>query len=263
MKKKPIVLVTGSSRGIGRGIAICAAVVGYRVAVHYNSRRDAAEETLQALRAIDGVEHDDVEAFGASLGDGGARERLVEEVFDRFGGLDALVNNAGIAPPVRADIVDAGTESFAEVMKVNLEAPYFLTQAVARRWLSAGTPSDQTAPRNVVFVTSISAVTASTSRGEYCVSKAGLSMAAQLWAARLAAEGVVVVEVRPGITATDMTAGVKEKYDRLIADGLVPQARWATPDDVGRVVAAVLRGELAFSTGSIVNVDGGLLIPRL
>lgn len=263
MSSKPVVLVTGSSRGIGRGIAVCAATVGYRVAVHYNSRRDAAEETLEILRGIDGVDQDDVEAFGAGLGNAKERERLVEEVFSHFGRLDALVNNAGIAPRVRADLLDATAESFNEVMQVNLEAPYFLTQAVARRWLATDVSSRETADRKVVFVTSISAETVSTSRGEYCVSKAGLSMAAQLWAARLAGDGISVLEVRPGITATDMTAGVKQKYDKLIAEGLVPQGRWATPEDVGRVVAAFLRGDMPFSTGSVVNVDGGLLIPRL
>jgi NAD(P)-dependent dehydrogenase (short-subunit alcohol dehydrogenase family) len=179
-----------------------------------------------------------------------------------FGGVNALVNNAGRAPRVRADLLEASEESFEDLLRTNLQGPYFLTQAVARVMLErrAGDPAF---PAAIVFVTSVSAELASINRGDYCVSKAGLSMGARLFAARLAADGIPVYEVRPGIIATDMTAGVKEIYDHRIAGGLVPERRWGQPDDVGKVVAALVRGDLPYATGSIVDVDGGLSIPRL
>jgi NAD(P)-dependent dehydrogenase (short-subunit alcohol dehydrogenase family) len=192
---------------------------------------------------------------------------MVAEVNDRLGRIDALVNNAGIAPRKRADIVDAEEESFSQLMSVNLQGPYFLSQTVVRYWLGLN-GSAAPEPRipggfKLVFISSISAATVSVARGEYCVSKAGLAMAAQLWAARLANSNVQVYEVRPGIMATDMTAGVKEKYDALIAEGLVPQRRWGTPEDVGKGVAALLRGDFPFSTGEIIYTDGGFHISRL
>ena len=184
-------------------------------------------------------------------------------LFRSFGTLDALVNNAGIAPRVRADILEASEESFDELMATNVRGPYFLTREIARRWLAG--PRDTPLPggRKVVFVTSISAETASTTRGDYCMSKAALSMAAKLWAARLAPEGIPVYEVRPGIMLTDMTSGVKEKYDALLAQGLVPQGRWGTPEDTGKAVRALLEGAFPFSTGGIFDVDGGFHVSRL
>jgi NAD(P)-dependent dehydrogenase (short-subunit alcohol dehydrogenase family) len=164
---------------------------------------------------------------------------------------------------VRADIVDATEESFDELIAVNLKGPYFLSQAAARHWLAHPGQARLPGGYKLVFVTSVSADMASVNRGEYCVSKAGLSMATKLWATRLAAEGVQVFEVRPGVMATDMTAGVREKYDRLIAGGLVPQGRWGTAEDVGRAVAALVEGRVPFSTGDVVNVDGGLHLQRL
>jgi len=163
---------------------------------------------------------------------------------------------------VRADLLDATEESFEELVRTNLQGPYFLTQAIARDQI-ARRRADPSFTASIVFVTSVSATMASTNRGDYCVSKAGLSMAARLFAARLAPEGIPVYEVRPGIIATDMTATVRDVYDRRIADGLVPDRRWGTPDDVGRIVAALLRGDAPYATGTIVNVDGGLSIPRL
>ena len=176
--------------------------------------------------------------------------------------MHALVNNAGRAPRVRADLLEAGEESFEELVRTNLQGPYFLTQAVARRMLEQR-KADPSSFAAIVFVTSVSAEMASPSRGEYCVSKAGLSMAARLYAARLAADGIPVYEVRPGIIDTDMTAGVHDAYDRRIAEGLVPEGRWGQPDDVGRAVASLLRGDLSHATGTVVRVDGGLSIPRL
>ena len=168
-----------------------------------------------------------------------------------------------MGPRVRADILDASEASFEEVVRTNLQGPYFLTQAVARRWLSDRAPSALSQGFKIVFITSISAVTASVGRGEYCVSKAGLSMAAQLWAARLAGSGIQVYELRPGIMETDMTKGVKGKYDAMIEQGVVPQGRWGYPDDVGKAVRSLLEGDFAFSTGNIFNVDGGFHISRL
>jgi len=186
----------------------------------------------------------------------------VQRLRARYGALHALVNNAGRAPRSRADLLDAREESFEELMRTNLQGPYFLTQAIAREQ-AMRRQADPAFTAAIVFITSVSAEMASVNRGEYCVSKAGLSMAARLFAARLAIHGIPVYEVRPGIIETDMTAGVKEAYDRRIAEGLVPERRWGTPDDVGRLVAALLRGDAPYATGSIVNVDGGLSLPRL
>jgi NAD(P)-dependent dehydrogenase (short-subunit alcohol dehydrogenase family) len=164
---------------------------------------------------------------------------------------------------VRADILDATEDSFDELIAVNLKGPYFLSQAVAKHWLDDGGPSRLGGGHKLVFVTSASAARASINRGEYCVSKAGLAMAVKLWATRLAGDGIQVFEVRPGIMATDMTAAVKDKYDRMIADGLVPQGRWGTGEDVGLAVSALLSGRFPFSTGDVLNVDGGLHLERL
>jgi NAD(P)-dependent dehydrogenase (short-subunit alcohol dehydrogenase family) len=196
----------------------------------------------------------------ADIGEEDAAERLVEAVDRRFGRLDLLVNNAGVAPRERKDILEATRESFDRLLRINLRGPYFLTQAAARYMLERKTADFR---RCIVFITSISAAVASTNRGEYCISKAGLSMASLLWAARLAEEGIVVYEVRPGIIKSDMTAKVAAHYDRLIAEGLTLQRRWGTPEDVGRAVAMLARGELAYSTGQVVMVDGGMSVRRL
>jgi NAD(P)-dependent dehydrogenase (short-subunit alcohol dehydrogenase family) len=188
--------------------------------------------------------------------------RFIAAVRERWGRPGALVNNAGRGPRVRADLLDATEESFDEILRTNLQGPYFLTQQVARL-LVAERREHVDATAAIVFVTSVSAVLASTNRGEYCVSKAGLSMAARLFAVRLAEHGIPVYEVRPGIIATDMTAPLRAAYDKRIADGLVPAKRWGTPEDVGRVVCALLRGDLPYASGSVIDVDGGLSIPRL
>lgn len=273
----PIALVTGSSRGLGRGIALELARSGFSVAIHYSGNEAAALETARACREAATAAGQEFDIFQADLSDPAARSRLAGEVFARFGTLDALVNNAGMGPRVREDIVYATEASFDEVLKTNLYGPYFLTQDIARRWLEgdnatknesvpgAALPEGCPIPggRKIVFVTSISSETISTARGEYCVSKAGLSMAAALWATRLAAEGIQVYEVRPGIMLTDMTSGVKGKYDALIGQGIVPQMRWGSPEDIGRAVRSLLTGDFAFSTGSVINVDGGFHLSRL
>jgi NAD(P)-dependent dehydrogenase (short-subunit alcohol dehydrogenase family) len=260
----PVALVTGASRGLGRGIAVELASLGCSVAINYAGNLAAAEETVSLCKAA--AKNPAAQRFVPIQGDIGntaARAELVSGTLAAFGRIDALVNNAGVAPKVRADITEAGEDSFEEIIRTNLQGPYFLTQAVVRHWLA-----DKPAPLlpggfKVVFVTSISADTASVMRGDYCISKAGLAMAAQLWAARLAADNVQVVEIRPGIMATDMTTVVKGKYDDLIASGLVPQRRWGTPEDVGRAVRAVVAGDFAFSTGAVIPVDGGFHLRRL
>ncbi len=262
-ERVPGALVTGSSRGLGRGVALELARAGFSVAVHCAANRAAAEETarLCVARARDGAQRFPI--VEGDLGEAEGPGRIWAAAVAALGAVDALVNNAGIAPRVRADITEAGMESFDEVLRVNLRGPYFLAQAAARWWLAHPGGSAIGGGYKLVFVTSISADTASVMRGEYCVSKAGLAMACRLWAARLAGSGAQVYEVRPGIMETDMTAGVKEKYDRLIGEGLVPQGRWGTPEDVGRAVRGILAGDLAFSTGSVIHVDGGFHISRL
>jgi NAD(P)-dependent dehydrogenase (short-subunit alcohol dehydrogenase family) len=253
-----VALVTGGTRGIGLGIARALARDGFDLALCGVREGEEVAPVLAELRAGGGEAH----YFRADVGERQDRLRLVAEVRERLGRMHVLVNNAGVAPRVRADLMEAAEESFERLLRVNLQGPYFLTQAVAR-WMLEQKKADEAWSGCVVNVTSVSATMASTNRGEYCVSKAGLAMASQLFAARLAADGIPVYEVRPGIIRTDMTAGVAGKYDRLIGDGLVPQARWGTPDDVGRVVAALARGDLPYSTGAVVVVDGGLTIPRL
>jgi NAD(P)-dependent dehydrogenase (short-subunit alcohol dehydrogenase family) len=259
----PTVLITGASRGLGRGIAIEAAAQGLSVAINYASNRAAADATAALCRQ---VAPDPAQQFVPVAGDisrRGDRLALFDATLAALGRIDALINNAGIAPRVRADITEASEESFEEIVRTNLQGPYFLTQRVARHWLEEPYPPALPGGFKIVFVTSISADTASVNRGDYCISKAGLAMASQLWAARLAAENVQVVELRPGIMATDMTSGVKEKYDRLIAEGLVPQRRWGSADDVGRAVRAILAGSFPYTTGDVIHLDGGFHMRRL
>jgi 3-oxoacyl-[acyl-carrier protein] reductase len=253
-----VALITGGARGIGLAIARRLAHDGCDLLLCGTRDEAALGDALASLRGP-GRE---VAYVQADIGEAEGRERLVAAARARFGRLHVLVNNAGIAPAVRADVLEAGEESFDRVLRVNLKGPYFLTQ-LAARFLIEQRQRDPAFQGCVVFVTSISATTVSTNRGDYCLSKAGLAMAAQLWAVRLATHGIPVYEVRPGVVRTDMTAGVAERYDRLIADGLIPQARWGEPEDVARVVASLARGDAPYSTGAVITVDGGLTIPRL
>jgi 3-oxoacyl-[acyl-carrier protein] reductase len=251
-------LVTGGTRGIGLGIARALAREGWNLVLcGMRPEAEVAPILVELRGAALGVTYDVVDIASVEQ-----RRRFAQAVRARHGALNAVVNNAGRAPRVRADILDAGEDSFEELIRTNLQGPYFLTQALAREQ-AARRQADPSFRAAIVFVTSVSAEMASVNRGDYCISKAGLSMAARLFAARLAGDGIPVYEVRPGIIETDMTAGVKQAYDRRIADGLVPERRWGTPDDVGRVVAALLRGDAPYATGSIINVDGGLSMPRL
>jgi NAD(P)-dependent dehydrogenase (short-subunit alcohol dehydrogenase family) len=243
---KPIALVTGASRGIGRAIAEQLAG-SYRVIATYNSNREAAESLAEATGA---------EILPCQLGDGESRRQLLTTVWERFGSVDLLVNNAGMAPRVRADILDAEESSFDELIATNLKGPYFLTQAVASQMVSRRSG-------RIVFISSISAFTASLNRGDYCISKAGISMAAKLFAARLAPHGVGVFEIQPGIIKTDMIASVAASYEEKIANGLLPQRRIGEPGDVAKVVQAIADGLLDYCAGQVLNVDGGFHIRTL
>ena len=258
-----IALVTGGTRGIGLGIARALAHDGWTLALCGLRSREDVEDVAERARRRSAAEPSTGRPTSAAPND---RAQLLSSIVAHFGTLHALVNNAGRAPRVRADLLAATEDSFEEVLRTNLQGPYFLTQAVARLFVQSQPPDG--APRAIVFVTSVSAELASPHRGEYCVSKAGLSMAAKLFAVRLAPEGIPVYEVRPGIIATDMTAGVKDMYDKRIADGLVPEGRWGQPDDVGRAVASLLRGDIAYATGTVVQrrwwfVHSALMTVRL
>jgi NAD(P)-dependent dehydrogenase (short-subunit alcohol dehydrogenase family) len=252
-------LVTGASRGIGRGIAVELGRAGFRVAVGYAGNAEAAGEALRLVREAGG----DGFAIQADISVADDRARLVRDTVEKFGRIDLLVNNAGVAPSVRADVLEAGEESFDRLISVNLKGPYFLTQLAARQMLGQGRDPEGLRGR-IVTVSSISAYTASVNRGDYCISKAGLAMATKLFADRLAADGINVYEIRPGIVATDMTSSVRAKYDKLILeDGVTPIRRWGTPEDVGRAVRAIAEDRFPFSTGAVFDVDGGFHLRRL
>jgi 3-oxoacyl-[acyl-carrier protein] reductase len=253
-----VALITGGGRGIGLGIARRLAVEGCDVAVCGTRAQEAVAGALDELRALGA----DVLYCRADVSDREARDAMMADIQAHFGRLNVLVNNAGVAPNVRADILEATEESFERVMRINLQGPYFLTQAVAN-WMIEQRQRDAGFEGCIVNISSISATVASTSRGEYCISKAGVSMATRLWAVRLGEFGIPVYEVRPGVIETDMTRPVKDKYDKLIGEGLLVQSRWGMPEDVGKAVAALVRGDLAYSTGQVLLVDGGLTLQRL
>lgn len=255
---KQVAFITGSSRGIGLGIAEHLAQKGFDLVINGVRDESAVTEVLARLRAL-GAE---VIYCPGSIADTEARAAMLATIRDRFGRLNLLVNNAGVAPGIRADILEATEESFDQVLNTNLKGTYFLTQAVAN-WMIEQKENNADFQGSIITVSSISATVASVNRGEYCVSKAGLSMATQLFAVRLGAFGIPVYEVRPGIIKTDMTAGVTDKYDKLIADGLTVQPRWGLPDDVGRAVAAIAGGGFPYSTGQVFLIDGGLTLARL
>jgi NAD(P)-dependent dehydrogenase (short-subunit alcohol dehydrogenase family) len=253
-----VALVTGGTRGIGFGIARALAANGWNLVlsgVRPEGEISDARGVLEALGA-------NVDYVASDISRAEDRAALVASIRSRHGALHALINNAGRAPRVRADLLEAGEDSFEELIRTNLQGPYFLTQSLAIDMV-ARREADRSFQASIVFVTSVSAVMASINRGDYCVSKAGLAMTVKLFSARLASHGIPVYEVRPGIIATDMTSKVREVYDRRIADGLVPEGRWGTPDDVGNVVAALVRGDMPYSTGTVINVDGGVSVERL
>jgi 3-oxoacyl-[acyl-carrier protein] reductase len=252
-------LVTGASRGIGRGIAVELARAGCRVAINYAGNTGAAAESLQLVQAAGG----DGFTVQGDVAVAADRGRMVAETVAKFGRIDLLVNNAGVAPTVRADLLEAGEESFDRLYAINLKGPYFLTQLVAKQMLQQERDTEGFRGR-IVSISSISAYTASTNRGDYCIVKAGLAMMTKLFADRLAQDGINVYEIRPGVIATDMTGGVKEKYDKLILEqGLTPIRRWGQPEDVGRAVRAIAEDRFPFSTGAVFDVDGGFHLHRL
>jgi len=238
-----VALITGGSRGIGRGVADYLAEKGFSVAI--TSRHEADEAAQEKFLCV-----------VADNSSAEARRKAVEATLEKFGRIDVLVNNAGIAPRVRADLLDMGEDSMRELLDVNLVGPFFLTQLVSKHMIAQGGGT-------IVNITSMSSNVVSVNRGEYCVSKAGLSMATQLFAVRLAEYGIPVYEIRPGIIATDMTSKVKDKYDALIAGGVTPIRRWGYPEDIAKAVYALCLDLLPFSTGEVINVDGGFHLQRL
>jgi 3-oxoacyl-[acyl-carrier protein] reductase len=265
MPERPVALVTGASRGIGRGIALALAGAGFDVAgnarAYDPARSDQGLAEVERRVQASGATFLPVAADVADLEQHGT---MLEAVLERFGRVDVLVNNAGVAPEVRHDLLETTPESFDRLMSINTRGPFFLSQRVARQMVAQTPVAGSAAPHSsIVFVTSISAYVSSPSRAEYCLSKAALSQAARVFAHRLAGEGIRVFEVQPGLIQTDMTAAVKERYDRLIQEGLVPQNRWGTPEDVGRAVVGLARGDFGYSTGMVVDVSGGLHIHRL
>lgn len=258
MNDRRVALVTGGGRGIGRGVAVTLGTRGWAVMVNYRSNAEAAAETVRLVEGAGGR----AVAVSANIAEAADREKLVESTLAHFGRIDLLVNNAGMAPRQRLDILETSEASYDEVMSVNLKGPFFLTQRVARAMIALVGEGVIAAPK-IVNIGSISAYASSPNRGEYCLSKAGVGMLTALFADRLAEHGINVYEIRPGIIETDMTRGIKDKYDRLIADRLTPIARWGQPDDVARAVLAIVEGYLPFSTGQVINVDGGFHLRRL
>lgn len=258
MSANKVALVTGSSRGIGRGIAVALGGQGWTVIVNYRGNAEAAAECVALVKEAGG----DAVALQADISQRDDRQRLIEQVMAEQGRIDLLVNNAGMAPRQRNDILEMTEDSYDQVMAVNLKGPFFLTQAVARSMIDLKS-SGVIEGGNIINIGSMSAYVSSISRAEYCVSKAGMGMMTKLYADRLADDNINVYEIRPGIIATDMTSVVTAKYDTLIAEGLTPIRRWGQPDDVAKICVAIAGGSLPFSTGEVINVDGGIHIQRL
>jgi 3-oxoacyl-[acyl-carrier protein] reductase len=255
---KKVAIITGSGRGIGRGISIELARAGWTIVINDIGSREAPEETLAMVRAAgsDGL------IILADITSAADRERILEVTLQAYGHINLLVNNAGIAPRQRLDILEIGEQSLNEVLAVNLIGPFFLTQLIAKTMIDLIDRKIVENPK-IINIGSISAYTSSTSRAEYCISKAGVAMSTALYADRLADEGINVYEIRPGIIETPMTVVVKDKYDHLIAEGLTPIKRWGQPEDIGKAIVAIAEGYLPFSTGQVIDVDGGFHIQRL
>ncbi len=262
--RSPTVLVTGASRGLGRGVALALAGDGYSVAIHYAANAAAAAQTAADCQAVAKFDSQRFPLVGGNIGVAADRAAIFAATLAAFDNhLDALVNNAGITSPGRPDLLEATEAGFDEVLAVNLKGPHFLSQLAARHWVAHPGQSQLSGGYKLVFITSVSAVMASTNRADYCISKAGVAMSSQIFASRLADQGVQVLELRPGIMATDMTSGVTAKYDPIIQSGTVPQRRWGQPQDVGLAVSSFLAGHFPFSTGEVIYLDGGLHLPRL
>jgi NAD(P)-dependent dehydrogenase (short-subunit alcohol dehydrogenase family) len=259
MNDKPVAVITGASRGIGRSVAIALAAEGYDIAAIARTTDSEGMENLGREVEKRGVQFFPI---GLDISCTKCQKEVVSNILERYGRIDILVNNAGVAPLLRNDILDMTEESYDRVMNINLRGPVFFAQKIAREmiWLK---PQIVNYNPVIIFVTSVSAVLSSTNRAEYCVSKAGLSMVSTLFADRLSNEGILVFEVRPGVIQTDMTAKIKDKYDKLISEGLIPQKRWGLPQDIGKAIASIARGDWNFSTGMIFEISGGLNIHKL
>ena len=246
-------VITGASRGIGAGIAEKLASEHWNLALCARQSVENGRVQCQELKDKYGI---DAEYFQCDISDGAARRNTIDAIVQRFGTIDALINNAGVAPKVRADIMEMTEESYDFVMNINLRGSFFFTQLAALQMAAQKSGT-------IINIGSCSATVASISRGEYCMSKAGVGMATKLWAVRMAEFGVNVYEIRPGVIETDMTSVVKGKYDKLISEGLTLQPRWGYPEDIAKAVASLLRGDLAYSTGQVIDIDGGMNIGRL
>ncbi|WP_437190742.1 3-ketoacyl-ACP reductase [Planctomicrobium sp. SH527] len=258
MTNERVAIITGGARGIGLGIARQLAANGWNLMLNGIRPIDQVRDVLAELS----VYHTTIAYCPGDIGNSDDRARLVKATIDQFGEITSLVNNAGITSPGRKDLLDADEESFDRVIDVNLKGPYFLTQLVAREMVKQ-TERSPANRRSVVFVSSISGEFVSTNRGDYCLTKSALGMATQLWAARLAEFEIDVFEVRPGVIRSDMTSGVEEKYNKLIADGLTLNRRWGNPEDVGKAVKALVSGDIPYATGQVLKIDGGMTIHTL
>ena len=258
IKMKPIALITGGSRGIGLGIAKSMLKAGYSLVINGVRPVDQVKEALAELNTDGG----EVIYCQGDISISEDRSKIISEVKAHFGRLNVLINNAGVAPKERNDILDATEESFDWVLNTNLKGPYFLTQLVAR-WMIEQKNKKPKETFSIINVSSVSATTASVNRGDYCISKAGLTMSTKLWAVRLGEYDIPVYEIQPGIIRTDMTANVVEKYDKLIEEGLTLQKRWGNPQDIGKTVAALATGTIPYATGQVINTDGGMTIQFL
>ena len=258
MTKKQVALVTGGARGIGLGVARELAKAGFDLALCGRKGGDEVMDSVKELEKL-GAE---VMYVRCDIANSDDRRNVIDAAREHYGHLEVLVNNAGVAPKVRADILEATEESFDYIMDINLKGAYFLTQEAAK-FMAAQHAKKKSFTGTIIFVTSCSASVVSVNRGDYCLSKAALSMAAQLFAARMAEFGVSVYEIRPGVIKTDMTSGVTEKYDRLIEQGLTLQKRWGMPEDIGKAAAALAGGQIPYATGQILKIDGGMTVQTL
>lgn len=255
---KKAALVTGGSRGIGFGIARALAAEGYSLAINGVRPEQDAINSLAELKEF----NVDVIYCQGDIGNKAGRQNIVTKAFEHYGSIDVLVNNAGIAPAVRKDLLELDEENYDRLLDTNLKGTFFLTQDIAKLMLKRKSTDNSYSPC-IITITSVSSEVASINRGEYCISKAGLSMMTKLFATRLGEANIPVYEVQPGIISTDMTAGVTEKYNKLIGDGLTIEKRWGTPEDIGKIVAALAKGDIPYSTGQVIHADGGMGVRRL
>jgi 3-oxoacyl-[acyl-carrier protein] reductase len=257
-KKSGVAIVTGGTRGIGFGIATALAHAGYDLAINGVRPENDAKDSLETLRSF-GV---NVIYCQGNIGNQADRKAIVEKSITYYKRINVLVNNAGVAPKVRNELLSMTEDAFDYMIDINLKGSFFLTQEIAKRMVDERT-KDKNFNSCIINITSISAEVASTNRGEYCMAKAGLGMMTKLFAVALAEHNIPVYEIRPGIIETDMTSGVKQKYDTMIGNGLTLEKRWGTPEDIGRIVAAIVKGDIPYSTGQVFNADGGMGVRRL